>query len=115
MDKADLQGDQKSVQEVKTVDERYLADMKATCKMKASDFEARQKLRTEEIQSIEKAIEIISGKAVAGNAEKHLPKLLQSPGSPSVASIFGQLRSDSNHNAMAKMQRLSVFLRTRAA
>merc|ERR1711862_903502 len=38
---------------------------------------SRQQLRAEEIAALEKAIEILSGAAVSGNAEKHLPSLLQ--------------------------------------
>ena len=49
-----------------------------TFEQKAADFESRQQLRAEEIEAIEKAIEIISSAAVQGNAEKHLPTLLQS-------------------------------------
>merc|ERR1719409_1179501 len=49
----------------------------ATCEQKASDFESRQTLRAEEIEAIEKAIEIISGAAVLGASEKHLPQLVQ--------------------------------------
>ena len=45
-------------------------------KQKALDFEARQGLRAE---AIGKAIEIISSGAVSGNADKHLPGLLQRP------------------------------------
>merc|ERR1719456_1409877 len=58
-------------------DKKYLADLTATCEQKASDFSERQQLRAEEIEAIEKAIEIISSNAVQGNAEKHLPTLLQ--------------------------------------
>merc|ERR1719263_2737236 len=53
-------------------DVKYLEDLTATCAQKASDFESRQQLRAEEIEAIEKAIEIISSGAVAGSAEKHL-------------------------------------------
>merc|ERR1719240_907987 len=59
----------------KAADEKYLADLMAECAQKAADFAARQKLRAEEIEAIEKAIEIISSAAVQGNAEKHLPTL----------------------------------------
>merc|ERR1712216_1082586 len=58
-------------------DAEYLADLTATCEQKASDFESRQQLRADEIVAIEKAIEIISSGAVAGNADKHLPSMLQ--------------------------------------
>merc|ERR1719158_2626526 len=75
--KADNSGDLTDTSTSKAADEKYLSDLTSTCSTKASDFESRQQLRAEEIQSIEKAIEIISSGAVAGNAEKHLPGLLQ--------------------------------------
>jgi len=58
-------------------DAKYLKDLTATCAQKATDFDSRQQLRAEEIEAIEKAIEIISSGAVAGAAEKHLPQLVQ--------------------------------------
>merc|ERR1711862_800300 len=71
----------------KAEDEKYLADMTATCSMKASDFESRQQLSLEELEAIQKAIEIISSDAVSGSAEKHLPALVQK-------SALAQLRGD---------------------
>merc|ERR1719171_3185433 len=74
---------------MKVADEKYLADLMAECEQKAADFAARQKLRAEEIEAIEKAIEIISSAAVQGNAEKHLPTLVQS-----AAASLAQLRAE---------------------
>lgn len=74
--KADASGDLKDTTTTKNADSKYLADLTATCEQKASDFESRQQLRADEIVAIEKAIEIISSGAVAGNAEKHLPTML---------------------------------------
>merc|ERR1719359_1816590 len=58
-------------------DSKYLSDLTATCKQKSAAFEERQTLRAGEIEAVEKAIEILSGSAVAGAAETHLPALLQ--------------------------------------
>jgi len=58
---------------VRDADAKYLADLKATCAQKTTDFEARQKLRGEELEAIDKAIEIIGGAAVSGAADTHLP------------------------------------------
>jgi len=102
--KADAEGDLKDTTTTRDADVKYLADLTATCEQKASDFESRQQLRAEEIVAIEKAIEIISSNAVAGNAEKHLPTLVQS-------SSLAQLRSDMNVQAQA---RVATFLRARA-
>merc|ERR1719326_1971261 len=86
---ADAKGDLEDTTTTMEADKKYLADLTATCEQKATDFEARQTLRSEEIEAIEKAIEIISSAAVAGNAEKHLPTLLQAK-----ASSLAQLRAD---------------------
>jgi len=83
-----------------------LEDLTATCAQKSSDFDSRQQLRAEEIEAIEKAIEIISSGAVAGSADKHLPALLQTGHS------LAQLRSDtSNKDVQA---RVAAFLQSRS-
>merc|ERR1719191_739450 len=70
-------------------DSKYAADLTATCEQKSSDFANRQTLRAEEIEAVNKAIEILGSGAVAGASEKHLPQLLQQK-----AASFAQLRSD---------------------
>merc|ERR1719171_3439900 len=75
--KADAIGDLKDTTSTMEEDKKYLAELTATCEQKASDFESRQQLRAEEIEAIEKAIEILSSGAVSGAAEKHLPTMLQ--------------------------------------
>jgi len=87
--KADAEGDLQDTITTRDADQKYLDDLTATCEQKAADFESRQQLRAEEIEAIEKAIEIISSNAVSGNAEKHLPTLLQVK-----ASSLAQLRAD---------------------
>merc|ERR1719401_613621 len=102
--KADAEGDLKDTTSTKEADEKYLADLTATCEQKASDFESRQQLRAEETNAIEKAIEIISSGKVSGNAEKHLPKLLQKPG-----SSLAQLRAEGGMRSL--QQRVAEYLR----
>merc|ERR1719169_9496 len=84
--KATAEGDVEDTTTTRDEDQKYLNDLVATCEQKATDFESRQQLRAEELEAIAKAIEIVSSGAVAGNAEKHLPSLLQS-------SSFAQLRA----------------------
>merc|ERR1719359_2777329 len=105
--KADDTGDLKDTTTTRDADEKYLADLTATCEQKASDFEARQQLRAEELVAIEKAIEIISSGAVAGNAEKHLPTLVQQ------GSSLVSLRADLS--TQAAQNRAAQFLRARAS
>merc|ERR1719454_1169549 len=102
--KADAEGDLKDTTTTRDADAKYLADLTATCEQKASDFESRQQLRADEIVAIEKAIEIISSGAVAGNADKHLPGLVQT-------SSFAQLRADLTTQTQA---RVAKFLQSRA-
>merc|ERR1719453_313412 len=85
--KADAEGDLEDTTTTMESDKKYLSDLTSTCSQKASDFESRQQLRAEEIEAIEKAIEIISSGAVKGNSEKHLPGLLQKKASPSLAQL----------------------------
>jgi len=74
--KADAEGDLEDTISTMAEDKKYVDDLVATCEQKATDFQARQALRAEELEAIEKAIEIISSNAVSGNAEKHLPSAL---------------------------------------
>merc|ERR1712087_605062 len=99
-------GDLTETTTTRDADVKYLADLTATCTQKASDFESRQQLRTEELEAIAKAIEILSSDEVTGNAEKYLPTLVQRT-RPSLA----QLRSKSGSELQ---QRAADFLRDRA-
>merc|ERR1719218_396727 len=102
--KADAEGDLKDTTTTRDADVKYLADLTATCEEKAADFESRQQRRADEIVAIEKAIEIISSEAVSGNAEKHLPTMLQK-------SSSAQLRADLTTQAQA---RVAQYLQSRA-
>jgi len=102
--KADATGNLNDTTATRDADSKYLADLTATCEQKASDFESRQQLRADEIVAIEKAIEIISSGAVAGNADKHLPGLLQK-------SSLAQLRADLSTQAQG---RVAKYLASRA-
>merc|ERR1719456_537584 len=70
---ADAEGDLADAKGTLGEDEKYLADLIATCEQKAVAFESRQKLRAEELEAVEKAKEIMAGGVVSGAADKHLP------------------------------------------
>merc|ERR1719482_2602212 len=91
-DSADSAGALGDTTAARDADAKMLADMEATCAQKASDFEARQQLRAEEIEALEKATEILAGGDVSGAAATHLPGLLQKK-----SSSFAQLRSSVNN------------------
>jgi len=101
--KADAEGDLQDTTTTRDADQKYVDDLKATAPKKASDFESRQQLRTEELEAIAKAIEIMSSSAVSGNADKYLPTLIQKKG-----RSLGQFRSGEQ---TAVQKRVADFLR----
>jgi chromosome segregation ATPase len=74
---ADAKGELTDTTATRDDDSKYLADLKSTCEQKASDFENRQQMRADEIEAVEKAVEILSSGSVSGAADKHLPALAQ--------------------------------------
>jgi len=104
--KADAEGELQDTTTTMEADKKYLAELTATCEQKASDFESRQQLRAEELEAIEKAIEILSSDAVSGNAEKHLPTLLQTK-----RAALSQLRADERS---PRQERVAQYLRDQA-
>merc|ERR1719217_1834469 len=74
---ADSKGSLQDTVTTRDDDMKYTADLTATCEQKSTDFANRQTLRTEELEAITKATEILAGGAVSGGSEKHLPQLVQ--------------------------------------
>merc|ERR1719253_2474778 len=104
--KAGAEGDLQDTTATRDEDQKFLDDTSAECAQKASDFEARQQLRQEEIEAIEKAIEIISSGAVSGAADKHLPGLIQQK-----AASLAQFRADTTNPAQFQV---AIYLQDRA-
>jgi len=89
-------------------DVKYLSDLKAECSMKSREFESRQVLRGEEIVAINKAVEILGGSAVSGNADTYLPALVQKKTS------FVQVRATLRGAKGDKQTQIQQFLQTAA-
>jgi chromosome segregation ATPase len=102
---ADAKSDLQDITQTRDDDAKYLAELTAACEQKSSDFANRQQLRAEEIEAVEKAIEILSSDDVSGNSEKHLPQFVQ------IKSSFAQLRSFSENPNQA---RVAAYLKTQA-
>merc|ERR1719506_1723152 len=92
------------------MDEKYFADLEAQCTTKSEEFEARQKMREEELEAIAKAIEVMSGDTVSGAADEHLPSFIQTRQS------FALLRASAAPSAerAAAVHRVMIFLQGRA-
>merc|ERR1719191_1741944 len=88
-----------SLTKQKSEDEKYLAELLAQCESKENDFESRAKLRQEELDALQEAIDIIASKSVSGAADKHLPGLVQT-GTRSLA-----LRASAQTQARASVVR----------
>jgi len=86
-DAAEAKGELEITTAAKAEDENKLSDTKAECSARSDEFEKNQVLRAEEIKAITTAQKILASPEVSGNAEKHLPQLLQ--------TSFAQLRSTS--------------------
>merc|ERR1719326_1616592 len=94
----------------KAEDEKTLSDTNAECESTSEEYEKNQVTRAAEVTAIEKAVEILSSGAVTGNAEKHLPTLVQSNAAP---ASFAQLRSSTREDPELR-QRVAGFLQDRA-
>merc|ERR1719487_3203198 len=88
-------------------DKKYLSDLVATCEEKSGAFEQRQTLRGEEIEAINKAMEIISSGAVSGAADKHLPAAMAQ-----VQSALVQMRAETKEGT--NQARAARFLQSQA-
>jgi len=109
--KANAEGDLTDTTTTRDADEKYLGDLTATCEQKASDFESRQQLRAEELEAIAKAIEILSSDSVSGNAEKHLPSLLQT--SKSLAQLRASVHGSNQDRAADYLRQRAQALNSR--
>jgi len=72
--KATAEDDLEKTEAMKKETEEYLDEITTECSQKATDFDARSKLRKEELEAVEKAISIVDTEDVAGNEKKHLAK-----------------------------------------
>merc|ERR1719409_657642 len=110
-DLANAEGEKADTEKALAEDKKYLAELKAECEAKAKAFEERQATRAGEIEAIGKAVEILSGAAVSGAADKHLPGLLQMKKRGFSKKSLAQLRSSVNSPLQ---KRVAAFLQEKA-
>eukprot|EP00931_Biecheleriopsis_adriatica_P124073 TRINITY_DN99164_c0_g1_i1.p1 TRINITY_DN99164_c0_g1~~TRINITY_DN99164_c0_g1_i1.p1 ORF type:complete len:688 (-),score=260.27 TRINITY_DN99164_c0_g1_i1:56-1864(-) len=101
-EKAAASSDLAETKESLEVDKSYSSELSSTCRKKASDFKERQKVRGEELEAIQKAVDTISGLQASGS-------LLQAskPG-----TALAMLRADGKNPSQAQVAR---FLQKEAA
>ncbi|CAK0841375.1 unnamed protein product, partial [Prorocentrum cordatum] len=102
---ADSEGELVDVTTTRDADQKYYSDLVATCETKATSFESRQTLRAEELEAIQKAIEIISSEAVTGNAEKHLAATDEELGKAPALATLRTSTSSENQGRVAEYLR----------
>jgi chromosome segregation ATPase len=73
---AEAKGDLADTTSMQKEDSTYLSELNAQCTQKSADFGSRQQLRAEELEAIEKAIEILAS-GVAGRSEKYGVAMVQ--------------------------------------
>merc|ERR1719203_1326378 len=103
--KADSKGELTDVTTTRDADQQYLTDLVSTCEEKATAFEARQTLRSEELEAVQKAIDIISSEAVTGNAEKHLAATDEELGKAPALAVLRMSTSSGNQGRVAEYLR----------
>ncbi|CAK0802912.1 unnamed protein product [Prorocentrum cordatum] len=97
-----------ATESMKDANEKELKDMQAECFEKDLSYQEKQKLRAEEIEAIEKAVEILSSPEVAGAAEKYLT-LAQSKKN-GAAFVQADSRSSAQSRELGIRRRVRDFL-----
>merc|ERR1740138_1484505 len=97
------QGEKQELEVALGDDQKYLKDLRGLCAQKSLDFEARQKIRAEEMEALAKAIEILTGSFPAEPAA--------TAAAPGVALV--QVGRDGG--ARPEQQRVASMLAARAA
>jgi len=100
--KSEAEGEKAATEADLAADSKYLADLTTQCTLKSDAFDQRQKLRGEELDAIDQAIEILGSGDVSGAADKHLPSMfLQVKSSLKKGNFF-----EKEHDAQVKVASL---------
>jgi len=111
---ADSKGSLQDTVTTRDDDEKYSADLTATCEQKSTDFANRQILRGEEIEAIQKAIEILAGGAVSGASDKHFgTELAQRKKGTSLVQLRGDTENPNQKRVAAYLTRRGRELHSR--
>merc|ERR1719299_351896 len=106
---AEAKGDLADTTSMQKEDSTYLSELGAQCTQKSADFGARQQLRAEELEAIQKAIEILSS-GVAGRSEKYGVALVEGKAKASAMA----LRATAVKGQSPGQRSVAAFLQGRA-
>jgi len=95
--------------------QKYLADVKTTFTLKTNAYETNQVVRSEEIEALTTAIEIISGGAVSGAADKHLPSFAQTAQKKAISFLQIREKTMTRAKALNVIKQVSQMLQDRNA
>merc|ERR1719253_1363065 len=104
---AEAEGEKADAETVKAESSKYLGEMQGMCMQKNAEFENRQVLRGEEIEAINKAIEIMGGDKI--NSE-HLPSALQTDGATALVQMLRAAPAGSD-----ALKKVAALLQDKAA
>lgn len=111
------QAEEKDVQAAYNQDSSVQTDTSTTCNLKQTEFSSRQNLRQNEIRALNQALNVLKGKAVAGNAEKYLPQQLvqvvQQDAGTSLATLRGVISTPNQEQAVRFLFAQASKLRSR--
>merc|ERR1719343_1003586 len=97
-----------ATESMKEANEKELKDMQTECFEKDLSYQEKQKLRAEEIEAIEKAVEILSSPEVSGAAEKYLT--LAQTKKKAAALVQADRRSSAQAQAQGVRRKVRDFL-----
>eukprot|EP00933_Yihiella_yeosuensis_P037121 TRINITY_DN30_c0_g1_i1.p1 TRINITY_DN30_c0_g1~~TRINITY_DN30_c0_g1_i1.p1 ORF type:complete len:650 (-),score=254.03 TRINITY_DN30_c0_g1_i1:52-2001(-) len=112
--KATAEGDLQETTAARDADQKYLNDLTLSCRKKAEEYEQSQTMRKEEMEAVGKAIEIISGGAVSGAADTHLPSFLQTAATALAALRSGRVSSPVVTQVLRKLEHAADRLHSKA-
>merc|ERR1719161_1487489 len=70
-------GDLADTTSARDEDQKYLDGVMTQCQQKSKSYEERQTVRSEELEALTKAIEVIQSPSVSGHGETYLPAMVQ--------------------------------------
>jgi len=92
-------------------DEKFFAETKASCKVKAGEWAERTRLRTQELQGINKAVEILNSPEARRTFQSATTTFLQLSDSPR-GDAYGQLKTLASQYGSLSLAKIAAQVKT---